>query len=138
MQHKEFTERVKSEALKNIDESVYEHLIEPVYYMADSLNKDEFCAIFDAVFGKRMGDKNVLNLLKELAFYYRLSEDCIKAGERREKSQKSEIERLGDLLIKQGFENEVCIPQAELIRRKLRMGMQLTDAQADYVINNLH
>lgn len=137
MTQEEFLSRVKSEALKNVDANFYSKVIESIYYMTDA-DKDEFCATFNKVFGKLINDDDTKEFLKQLAWFYRSSEEYDKKVQRERVQAKEERERLENLLIQQGLENEVKISKAELIRRKVKMGLPLTDDQATYICNNLH
>ena len=137
MTSQEFTERVKSEALKNVDQDFYTKVIEPIYMMVDC-DKDFFCNSFNKAFGKLMKDDDVTELLRELAWFYKSSMDYEKKLEQEKKQLFQEIERLENALINNDLEEMVKLPKAELIRRKVRMGKQLTEEQKTYIINNLH
>lgn len=136
MTHQEFTSRVKSESLKNVEAELYTKVIEPIYYMVDS-DKDFFCSIFDKAFGKLMGDDNAVDFLKELAWFYKSGMEYEKKMDKEKVAATKEIMRLENALIYNDLEEVVGIPKAELIRRKVSMGLSLTDDQRQYIVENL-
>lgn len=137
MTKQEFTSRVKSDALKNVDDKFYEQVIEPMYYMVDG-SKEWFADNFDKAFGKLMGDLDMIEFLKELALYYKSSEAYEKKVTENMAATSAEIERLENALINNGHEDMVKLPKGELIRRKLMMGKELTEDQKQYICDNLH
>lgn len=134
MTHQEFLNRVK-DSLK-VDVDFYTKWIEPLYMMCD-LDKDQFCASFNK-WGKFMIDEQNETVFEGFVNYYRASEAYeIKVREEKQELINKQV-RLENLLIKNGFEHLVDIPTSQLIRRKLSMGMGLTDSQRDYILENLH
>lgn len=135
MTHQEFLDRVKDDL--KVDVNYYTAHVEPVY-MATNVSKDNFCKAFNKI-GKHWiakGDE-VGELLENIASFYKKTECYKKVQDQRIELLDGEIARLENILIKNGQEELCNISTAFLIKRKVMMGMPLTDEQKQYISEHL-
>jgi hypothetical protein len=135
MTHQEFLDRVKDDL--KVDVNYYTAYVEPVY-LATCMSKDDFCKAFNKI-GEHWiaeGDE-VGELLDGIARYYKSTFNYEEKQDKRIEGFTSEIVRLENILIKNGQEELCKIKTADLIKRKVMMGMPLTDEQKQYISENL-
>lgn len=135
MTHQEFLDRVKDDL--KVDENYYTAYVEPVY-MATNINKDDFCKAFNKIGGHWIAEGDeVGELLDGIALYYKSTFNYEKKQDQCIERLNSEIARLENILIKNGQEELCDISTSVLIKRKVMMGMPLTDEQKQYISDNL-
>lgn len=142
MTPEEFNSRVKD--THKVSESIYTTEIEPLYYMAGDMDKDTFCKVWDKVIAPTQLEEvkfDDFNIFGKFAEYFHKSQENIKTLNKTLKNEIAErdtkIAKLQDIMIRNGLEESTGLRTAEIIKRKIALGIQLTDDQLQYIMNNL-
>lgn len=138
MTQQEFNSRVKD--THKVSESIYTTEIEPLYYMAIDMDKDTFCKVWDKVIAPTQLEEvkfDDFNIFGKFAEYYRKSQENIQTLKDEIAERDTKIAKLQDIMIRNGLEESTGLRTAEIIKRKIALGIQLTDDQLQYIMNNL-